>query len=287
MNESTTRHQRLAESRATVDAALGRLAEALRQGKPQELVDYLRFAQRFHRYSFNNVLLIQSRRPDATRVAGFHRWRELGRVVRKGERGIAIFCPHVRKTDSTGEPERRVVGFGIGYVFDVSQTDGRPLPEPPAWRDEGPARAGDIVRLAAAIRGRGIALEFGQAAVDARLAGADGVTYRDGAGLAMAVRDDFEPAHTVHTLLHELAHAELHFGEERPPSREQRELEADAVALGVAAALGYDFGTTTYRYLAGWNATPQALADALPRIQGAVRTILSLLGAPSDDPCRA
>src|SRR5262245_511200 len=283
MSETRTTRQRIDDSRAVIDRALEDLAEALRQGRPQELADYLRFARSFHRYSFGNILLIRSRRPDATRVAGFHRWRELGRSVRKGERGIPILCPRVRKLDPDAEAKRRILGFGIGYVFDVSQTDGAPLPKPPAWRDQGPARAGDIERIAESIRRRGIRLSLGRAAVDDRIPGADGVTYRDGPGLAIAVRDDFDPAHTVHTLLHELGHAELHFGADRPPSREQRELEADAVALGVAAILGYDFGMTTCAYLAGRNATPAPLAEALPRIPAAVKAVLSQLGATAID----
>jgi hypothetical protein len=75
----------------------------------------------------------------------------------------------------------------------------------------------------------------------------------------------------------------LHFGPDRPASREQRELEADAVALAAAAALGYDFTETTYRYLAGWDATAEALAGALPRIGRGVQTILRALGLADNE----
>ena len=94
---------------------------------------------RFHRYSWNNVLLIQAQRPAATRVAGYHTWRDLGRFVRKGEKGIMICAPIMTKVPdgqaagrhtlrSEGDRERALLGFRTAYVFDVEQTDGRPLP---------------------------------------------------------------------------------------------------------------------------------------------------------------
>jgi hypothetical protein len=211
-------------------------AEALRQGKPEDLVRYLRFWGSFHRYSYHNAMLILSQNPDATHVAGFHRWRKVGRYVRKGEHGIAILYPRIRarEDEETGEKERFLSGFGVGYVFDVSATDGAPLPEAPAWRTKGPANPGDVERIVDEIRRQGITVRMGRAAVEERIPGADGVTYREGDAVVIAARDDFDPAHTVHTLLHEFAHATLHLGTDRPASREQRELEADAVALAVA-----------------------------------------------------
>jgi antirestriction protein ArdC len=191
-----------------VDAALERLAEALRKGKPEDLVRYFRFWGSFHRYSYHNAMLILSQKPDATHVAGFHAWRKVGRYVRKGEHGITILYPRIqaREDKETGEKARLLSGFGVGYVFDVSATDGAPLPEPPAWRTRGPANPGDVQRIADGIGRQGITVRMGRSAVDERMPGADGVTYREGDALAIAARDDFDPAHTVHTLLHEFAH---------------------------------------------------------------------------------
>jgi antirestriction protein ArdC len=287
---SSTRQDRVRTAHDQVDAALERLAEALRQGKPEDLVQYLRFWGSFHKYSYHNAMLILSQKPDATHVAGFQSWRKVGRFVRKGEHGIAILYPRIqaREDVETGETERGLSGFGVGYVFDVTATEGAPLPEPPAWRTEGPANPGDVERIAEEIRRQGITLRMGRAAVEERIREADGVTYRDGGVLVIAVRDDFDPAHTVHTLLHEFAHATLHFGADRPASREQRELEADAVALAVAAALGYDFTETSYRYLAGWDATAEGLAAVLPRVGRGVQSILRALGfADSEAPAAA
>ena len=88
---------------------------------------------RFHRYSFANSLLIHAQNPEATHVAGYRTWQELGRQVRKGEKAIKIFVPYFRKGEDliTGEEERHLVSFGVGNVFDIASTEGEPLPEPP------------------------------------------------------------------------------------------------------------------------------------------------------------
>lgn len=107
---------------------------------------YLQFLARFHSYSSSNVALILMQRPNATHVAGYKKWQELGRQVRKGEKGIAILVSHKRhiiweqgdvndeQKDGGVTSERTVFtgvhSFGVGRVFDVSQTDGDPLPEP-------------------------------------------------------------------------------------------------------------------------------------------------------------
>ncbi len=86
----------------------------------------------------------------------------------------------------------------------------------------------------------------------------------------------------MRTLLHEWGHALLHLGADRPEDRELRELEADATAVAAAAGLGYDFGDASWRYLAGWNATAEGLAQALPRIMKATNTILDAVGLAED-----
>jgi len=99
--------------------------------------EWLEVQSRFHRYSFHNTLLILAQRPEATRVAGYRAWRTLDRFVRRGELGIRILAPMVAKVDDdadTGDPSsgggvRVLRGFRPVTVFDLSQTDGRPLPE--------------------------------------------------------------------------------------------------------------------------------------------------------------
>lgn len=141
-------------------------------------------ASRFHSYSWNNTLLIHLQRPQATRVAGYRVWRQLGRQVDKGEHGIQILAPVVRQRSaeeassdaaapdgrSSGgaeagseDPERRrVVGFRVAHVFDLSQTSGDPLPEPERPRLlVGQAPEGLWDELAAQVGARGFTLRRG------------------------------------------------------------------------------------------------------------------------------
>ena len=120
------------------EEALDQLAQALEQGKSDTLVRYLETLSRFHQYSFGNTLLIAIQRPDATHVAGYQRWKQLGRFVKQGEHGIAILAPLVYKqaakeADDQADQENHEVkvlrGFKVVYVFDVSQTDGNELPQ--------------------------------------------------------------------------------------------------------------------------------------------------------------
>ena len=95
---------------------------------------YLQTLSHFHQYSYGNVALIYAQRKDSTHVAGFHKWKELGRQVKAGERGIKILVPHKHRIKpEDGEKEETIVlrGFGIGYVWDIEQTEGKDLAEPP------------------------------------------------------------------------------------------------------------------------------------------------------------
>ena len=119
------------------EEALTELAEALKAGKSDALVKYLDLISQFHQYSFGNCILIAMQMPYATFVAGFHRWKQLGRFVKKGEKGIAILAPMVGKRkkeegkpaeDSEQVTARAVFGVRVVFVFDASQTEGAELP---------------------------------------------------------------------------------------------------------------------------------------------------------------
>jgi hypothetical protein len=124
---------------ARTDVARERLAQAVDTLVASESWQaWLNSRATFHTYSLGNTMLIAFQRPDASLVAGFKSWQSMGRHVRKGEKGIAILAPMVRKVDnasSEGTAEdpnaRRVVGFRTVYVFDVAQTDGDNIPEAP------------------------------------------------------------------------------------------------------------------------------------------------------------
>src|ERR1700756_4765957 len=114
--------------------AIEQLRQALEEGHSGRLGEYLAAMARFHRYSLHNILLIASQKPSAMHVAGFHAWHKLGRFVKKGEKGIMILAPVIRKnaennTEAQPDESSVAVGFRAAYVFDISQTDGQPLPE--------------------------------------------------------------------------------------------------------------------------------------------------------------
>ena len=125
-------------AKEAIAANVQALIEQLEQGHSEGLTAYLTAMGRFHNYSFGNILEIARQRPNATRVAGLYAWNQLGRKVKKGERGIRILAPVVgirRKKDSEAEKDIRtqnqavLVGFRSAYVFDVCQTEGKDLPE--------------------------------------------------------------------------------------------------------------------------------------------------------------
>ena len=124
------------EVRKIAREALERLIRDVEAGISETLKQYLKAMGRFHRYSVGNAILIQLQKPDATHVAGFRAWQRLGRHVKKGEHGIAIMAPvvwrrHVPPDDSDKDKDEdeTISTFKTAYVFDISQTDGKPLPE--------------------------------------------------------------------------------------------------------------------------------------------------------------
>ncbi len=120
------------EVKQLMDEAIEELTAALNAGHTEELTRYLAAIGRFHRYSLHNVMLITLQKPTATHVAGFHTWNKLGRHVRKGEKGIFILAPLVRKKEvvetDTESADRVLLGFRGCAVFDYSQTEGQELP---------------------------------------------------------------------------------------------------------------------------------------------------------------
>jgi N-terminal domain of anti-restriction factor ArdC len=207
--------------------SLKQLAALLEQGQSERLTSLLKTMARFHRYSLHNVCLIVSQRPTATRVAGFHTWRGMGRFVRKGEKGIAILAPIVRRRrEGEGEDDepRAIVGFRAAYVFDVAQTDGAPLPEIAAVGGNPGERT---VALKAAIGRSEIQLEYAD-----DLGGALGLSC----GGRIRVLNGLSAASEFLVIAHEYAYELLHRSSDRPESRDTRELEAEAVGLDIADA---------------------------------------------------
>lgn len=216
--------------------------------------DYLRVRAAFHAYSFQNRLLIAFQRPDASRVAGYKKWQSLGRQVRKGERGIVILAPLAKtvKDEETGERRRTVVGFTGARVFDISQTDGQPLPEEPNWRCVSSEEL-EVLELeereetlCAVARGLGVLVSF----EDTGSAGG----YYAPANKVIGVNSADPTAVRVRSLVHELVHAlGANRREEASLDYAAAELVTDAAAALVCSSLGVDTLEGTAAYLADWS----------------------------------
>ena len=118
--------------KAITEKATEQLIAALDAGHSETLNAYLKAIGRFHRYSLHNVMLIALQKPNASHVAGFRTWNQLGRYVKKGEKGIVILAPVLRrkeeKNEEPTESTSSVASFRAAYVFDITQTDGKELP---------------------------------------------------------------------------------------------------------------------------------------------------------------
>jgi hypothetical protein len=248
--------------------ALDTLAALLDQGHSDQLTAWLKTMARFHKYSWHNICLIATQRPTATRVAGFHTWRTMRRFVRKGEKGIAILAPIIgREAESVDTKARTILGFRAAYVFDVAQTEGEPLPEP---NDASGDPGMNTAALKRAILDRGIVVEF----VD-DLGGASGMS----SGGWIRLLNGLSPATAFTTLVHEYAHELLHHADDRPTSRDTRELEAEAVAFVVGEVVGLQTGAASRDYIHLYRGDRQALAGSLDRIQRTASMILAILGS--------
>jgi len=232
---------------------------------------YLRTMAKFHNYSFNNTLLIAMQRPDATLVAGFNAWKnKFNRYVKKGEKGIQIIAPAPIKEveereridkdtglavlNENGEPEMERVEyviprFRVTTVFDVSQTDGEPIPSLEV--NELTASVKDYALLTAAIEQVSpVPMRFTEIAGEAK-------GYYSDADKEICIQTGMGESQTIKTMIHEVAHAMLHNsdfmkqnGEEK--DRLTKETEAESIAFTVCSALGIDTSDYSFPYVASW-----------------------------------
>jgi hypothetical protein len=254
------------------------LIEQLEAGKSDALTNYLTAMSRFHSYSFGNVLEIARQMPSATRVAGFWTWKNLGRSVKAGQKGIRILAPIVgvrRKKDTdaqkdiTKQNERVLLGFRNAYVFDVSQTDGVDLP---IMHEVSGDPGENIDRLAAFLKDRGIQLVY-----NPNIAPALGMSY----GGRIAILPGQSKAETFATLIHETAHELLHKSERRTATTKTvRETEAEAVAFVVGKAVGLVTGSASADYIQLYHGNASLLAESLEVIQQTASVILAALEPP-------
>ena len=254
------------------------LIEQLEAGHSEALTHYLTAMSRFHNYSFGNVLEIARQMPTATRVAGFWTWKNMGRSVNAGAKGIRILAPIVgvrRKKDKEAEKDittqntRVLFGFRNAYVFDISQTNGVDLP---ALHEVGGDPGESIERLSAFLQSKGIQLIY-----NSNIAPALGMSY----GGRIAILPGQSKAEEFSTLVHETAHELLHKAERRTATTKTvRETEAEAVAFVVGKAVGLVTGNASADYIHLYHGNASLLAESLEVIQQTASVILSVLEPP-------
>ena len=251
------------------DKATEQLVASLNAGRSEALVGYLRAIGHFHRYSLHNVLLIALQKPDATYIAGFRTWNKLGRFVKKGEKGILILAPIVRRTDqdepeNSTAPASSIAGFRAAYVFDIGQTDGEELPSIGIVQGDPSKYRGQLFAFAQA---RGISIEYSSEIAPARGTSSGG---------CIRLLPGQMPAEEFSTLTHEIAHELLHQGDRRRTTDKRvRETEAEATAFVVCQAIGLETNSAASDYIQIWNGDAQLLTESLDHVRRAASQILT------------
>jgi hypothetical protein len=268
-------------ARTLVDQALTDLGDALAAGKSDALTAYLDAMARFRNYSLGNQLSIAAQRPNATIVAGFREWKKRGRYVRKGEKGILITAPVIRKRASEDNPAEpatseteeidTVVSYRPVYVFDVSQTEGEPLPALQLREASGdPGVHTD--KLKAFVAAKGITLEYTTGMRRGVLGSSSGGHIR--------IREGLSAVEEFTTLAHEVAHELLHHTLAERAAKTVRETEAEAVAHVVSSAIGLQTTDATADYIRLYQGDTETLRASLETIRRTANTILE--GLESD-----
>ena len=231
---------------------------------------YLQTMSKFHRYSFNNTLLIAMQRPDATLVTGYRNWQTMGRQVKKGEKGITILAPAPIKRkreqeildqnntpllDGNGKPKTEEVEvviprFKPTTVFDISQTDGEPI-ETLAPEGLTEAVADYELFMKAITEISPVPIRFDEIEGEAK-------GYYHSVDKEIVIQKGMSDSQTIKTAIHETGHARLHDkdlmaeqGIEK--DRLTKEVEAESVAYCVCSAFGVDTSEYSFPYIAGWS----------------------------------
>ena len=261
--------------------------------------EYLRVMSKFHNYSFNNTLLIAMQKPDASLVAGFSAWKNnFGRNVIKGQKGIKIIAPspykvkqEMKKIDPhtqqpiigkdgkpvTEEKEITIPAYKVVSVFDVSQTEGRELPDIAVNE-----LTGDVERyrdfFAALEKTSPVPIGFEQIPGSSH-------GYYHLEDKRIAIQEGMSELQTLKTAIHEIAHAKLHDIDLNAPENEQqprvdrrtREVEAESVAYTVCQHYGLDTSDYSFGYVAGWSSGRELseLKNSLETIRSAAAEIIN------------
>jgi hypothetical protein len=257
-----------ADLKAKITEHIQELAQATDAARvSEEMLRYLDMCSRFHKYSPCNVWLILMSLPNASHVAGFKKWQSMGRFVCKGEHGIPILAPIISTINkNSGEEEQRLIGFKVVYVYDVSQTNGDPLPEPPDWKS--PEKNIELMtKLTQFAHDKGIQIQVKHIGHDIQ-------------GVSIGGKIVVDPEAGTKTLIHEIAHELLHHVEGVITNSTIRELEAESVAYVVGKHFGLD-GLASPNYVALHGATAEMIMEHIERIRN---TAVEMIKALEVDP---
>ena len=294
MADKPTNRERLQQITAGIEQGIKELFES------EKYMRYLSVMSRFHRYSVNNTMLIYMQKPDATLVAGYNKWKnQFERHVKRGEHGITIIAPTPFKKkieeqkldpdtkapmlDQNGKAvmEKREVEipmFRPVKVFDVSQTDGKPLPELAS------SLSGNVQNYEAFMealrRSAPVPLS-----VEPMAANMDGFFSPD--QQRIAIREGMSEVQTVSAAVHEIAHSKLHnyakaqeeadrAGDKEPPKKKDRnteEVEAESISYAVCQYYGIQTGENSFGYIANWSQGKE-----LPELRASLETINKAAG---------
>jgi antirestriction protein ArdC len=242
---------------------------------------------KFHSYSANNIILIASQRPNATLVCGYKGWQQkFNRTVKKGEKGIQIlgFAPKTITVeqekkdelgftvyDADGKPEMEEVktklpAYKPMYVFDIDQTEGEPLPTIYNGALQGSVRNYEAFQEALA--------ELSPVPIHFEAFAGEAMGYYDRVDKSITVKEGLSELQTMKTLVHEIAHAQMHaLAPDKPDyvplDQATKELEAESVAFICCAFFDLDTSDYSFPYLAGWanDKELKALHSSLERIR--------------------
>lgn len=266
---------RVAQAKLLVDQSLDRLIEGVSETIDSEpFKQFLETMGQFHHYSVNNQLLIHMQKPDATRCAGFNRWKKLGRWVKQGESGIKIFAPMIHKgiDPSTGEETETLTGYKIVNTFDVSQTDGKPLPEPPRVTElKESTEAGRLLYGYTSdwLADQGIPVFRLPVPGMPKARGA----FMPGEHKKIYVAPDLADDMAAKTLIHESAHYVAdHRGWD---AKEDVESVAEGTAFVVSSRYGIDTSDYSFGYIARWAEDKDVFKRNLDHIRVASHQIIS------------
>lgn len=288
-----------------VDERITELTDKLENGikdiyTSEQYAQYIAAMSQFHHYSFGNALLILFQCPTASLVAGYGKWKTLGRHVKKNEHGIQILapCPYkkaVERTKTDPATGRAIIGpdgkpvkerefveaakFKIATVFDVSQTEGKELPR------IGVAELTGDVPDYEAIYDRLTALSPLPVVMEPIQSSKKG--YTSFTEQKIGIKSGMSQVQTIKTLVHELAHAMLHDpdGDRERPEKRQREVEAESVAYVVCQRFGVDTSDYSFAYVAGWS-RGRELAELKASLNVIHSTAGAIIEAISPEPQR-